>query len=261
MMKHNLIETGRPFQVVEPTEDSTFGVGTTGFFSYVDKNDSSFINLAMVRTVIIRRGKGGKERMDIARMYFPIFPIEAKEFQKAMPDKGVRKAYVHIEPGEKIGDAMMLPDIEYLGWATASVRRLKHMAEKCKHHQWPGSSKHIMNQFMRIHEYFEDDPSRIKERMASQEKRVELLDVLRSMASSMTRMVLHQSVYRADLLLSAAEFLEFTNSGGFIPKDAKDKKNEYRFTEDDKSLQLLVKKHQKLHKHLSGLSKAKANKS
>ncbi len=38
------------------------------------------------------------------------------------------------------------------------------------------------------------------------------------------------------------------------------KKNEFRFTEDDKSLGLMVKKHKKMRDHLTKLSKAKAKK-
>ena len=52
-------------------------------------------------------------------------------------------------------------------------------------------------------------------------------------------------MHRAETLALAAEFIEFTNSGAFIPKDAEDKKNEYRFTEDDAELKENMKMYKK----------------
>ena len=109
-------------------------------------------------------------------------------------------------------------------------------------------------------EYFNEDPDKWKDQLCQPDQRDEFLAAMRPMMSSLVRMTLQDAVARSEVLLTASEFLEFTNSGEFIPKDAKDKKNEFRFTEDDKSLGLMVKKHKKMRDHLTKLSKAKAKK-
>ena len=59
-MKNSLFITGQKFKVIEPTKDTAFGIGSLGFVSFLEKMDSSFMNVAQLQTTIIRKGKGGK---------------------------------------------------------------------------------------------------------------------------------------------------------------------------------------------------------
>lgn len=261
-MKNNLFRTGQKFTVVEPSEDSTYPVGSTGFMSFVERHDQSYMNLAQVRTVMVRRGKTGKERIEHPRMYFPIFPIDAEPFKKAMPDKGMRKGYVFVQPEEpNLADIMTLDDVDFLGWSISYVRMLRNAVENCKHHQWPGSKNHLFNKLMRANEYFDDDPEAIKATLASVDSRNEFLAEVRPFTTSLVRVMINKAVARAEMLLTAAEFLDFTNSGEFIPKDAKDKKNEFHFTDDDKELKTNIKIQKKKLEHFKKLSAKKSNKS
>lgn len=263
-MKNNLFRTGQKFVVVEPTTDSAYTAGSTGYMAFVEKQDNSFANVARVQAVIIRRGKGGKERIECLHLYFPIFRVDDKAFQKVMPEKGMRRGYVHPEiEGPAILNVMDLSDIEYLGWAIACIKAMRWMVEKCKHHQWPSSQQHIFNKLGRVAEYFNADPEnlgKIKNQLASPDSRVGFLAELRPAFASLVRVNLSEAVLVAEMLHTAAEFLEFTNSGKFIPKDAKDKKNEFHFTDNNKMLKDNIQKHKKRLEQLTKLSKQRTKK-
>ena len=81
------------------------------------------------------------------------------------------------------------------------------------------------------------------------------------MASSLVRMQIQLDITRADAEMNAAEFLLYTNKGEFIPKDAEDKTNEYKFTEDNEMLECTVKHYKSLRKSISDLYESKKKKS
>jgi hypothetical protein len=243
MLKNILFAAGAKFKVVSPSNDSTYGVGTLGFISYIESIDPSFMNVAMTYAIIIRRGKGGKHRLDYTKMYIPIFPIDHEGFAKAMPTGGVRRPYLTIERDmPKITNIMDLTDIEFLGWACSQARRLRFMSEQCRHFKWPSAKKHPINSKVRTNDYIEEDPPAYLSQYTSSDYRTQFLDCLRPMLSTMIRVDLIHNMAHAEASATAAEFIQFTNAGGFLEdkkgkKDKKDQpKNEYRFTEDDKML-------------------------
>lgn len=261
-MKNNLFIPGTKFIVVDPTQDGTFNVGSTGFISYLEKIDGSFMNVAQCRAAMTRRGKGGKNRLSFCKIFVPIFPVIDEGFAKAMPTGGIRKYYLHIEQEvPPYTDVMGFSSIDFIGWAHAKTRMLKYMSEKCKHRKWPEKKGHPFNQMVRMHEYYEEDPERWDEKFADSDLREAFITKLRPAQASLVRILLKQAVLRSEILNSAAEFLEFTNSGAFIPKDAKDTKNEYRFTEDDKALKENVKKTKEALKKITKLSTEKFKRS
>lgn len=261
-MRNNLFATGHKFEVVDPTDDTTYTVGSQGFMSYIEKTDSSFMNVAQLRTIMIRRGKGGKDRLSSVRIYVPIFTIDSGPFDKAMPDKVARKHFLHIKSLQNYsGSVMSMPGIDFLAWALSYVKKIKNMAESCQHHNLSMEKTHPFSQINRLGDYFEQEPEAYLEKYASEEFRNEFLGALRPFLSAMVRVQLNKAVQRAEMLVTAAEFLDFTNSGEFIPKDAKEQKNEYRFTEDEKSLKENIRNYKDLLKRVNKFSKEKSAKS
>jgi hypothetical protein len=268
MLKNALFTSGTKFKVVDPSKDSTYGVGTQGFISFIEGLDSSFMNVAMSKVVIIRRGKGGKNRLDFTKMYTPVFPIDHEGFDKAMPTTtgGIRRPYLTVERDmAEVVNVMDIPAIDFLGWACSQARRVRFMSEQCRHFKWPSTKKHPLNAMIRTIDYFEEDPIAYIDQFTSAEYRTQFLNSLRPMLSTMIRVdLIHNKTY-AEALATAAEFLQFTNAGGFLDKESKGKKdqpkNEYRFTEDDKMLGETLSHHNKELKQAEKLMLMKQKKS
>lgn len=268
-MKNNLLRTGQKFKVIPPTNDTSFGPGSLGFMSYMEKLDGSFMNLAQMKATIIRRGKTGKARINFTRIYVPIFPLtdaefklDQKAFMKAMPDGGVRSPMLFIKkamPAEF--NVMEMSGLDFLGWAHSQVRCYRNMIETCKHSNWPESKSHPFNRMMTLSDRFEEDPEHFLENLASEQPRLDFLEEFRKALAGITRVILQRQVQRAETLALAAEFLDFTNSGAFIPKDAEKKENEYRFTEDDKALKENMKSYKKLLEAAKEMADTKSKKS
>jgi hypothetical protein len=261
-MDHNMFELGTKFEVVEPTDDSTYGVGSTGFIFGSSKIDSSFMNVGVLSAIFIRRGKGGKERINNKKFYTPIFTIDNPGFCKIMPDKGVRKPFLYIKRVDPLPfDVMEASNIEFLGWSVAYVRHIQKMYESCKHSRWPENKSHIFNRLIKAPDYFEENPEKWFEDFTAENARAEIIETIRMAVSSMVKVNLSFDKDRLNSVATAAEFLDFVNNGEFIPKDAENKENEYRFTEDEKSLKENIKFYKKLVEDIEKFIKLKQTKS
>lgn len=252
-----LFEAGAKFAVSEFIKDSTFGPGTTGFVSYIDALDESYQNLAKVVVATIRRGKSGKERLDINSFYIPIFYFDNENFRKLMPNDN-RKHYVHIERDmEHVQSVEDMDPIDFLGWAAAMITRLRRMNENCKHKRWPEDKSNPLNQMKRAIDHFEGESESILDKMTNADFRMAFINECRQKASAMIKMHLEFDLKKLSIELNAAEFLEFTNKGEFIPKDAEDKTNEYEFTKDNELLERSVAYYKSVRDEVQKLSDEK----
>ena len=255
-----LFEAGAKFSVSEIVKDNTLGPGSLGFVSYVEGLDESYQNLAKVLVTIVRRGKSGKERLNVNTIYVPIFHFESENFAKLMPDS-TRKYYVHIEREIPSAYSVMdLSDVDFVGWASAMVLRLKKMNESCRHKKWPEDKGNPLNQMKRALDHFDEDPESNMQKLASPEFRIAFTDECRRKESAMVKMQLDFDLKKLEAELNAAEFLLFTNKGEFIPEDAEDKTNEYEFTKDNDFLERSVAYYTKIRDKVVKLSEAKRQK-
>ena len=249
MLSSGLLEPGAMFCVTDRVKDNTFSPGSLGFVSFIKGLDESYQNVAKIRCVMIRRGKGGKPRLMNATICVPVFNVEHENFPKLMPEPGARKYYMDIERYLPLAtEVMEMKPLYFMGYAVALAKRIKHMSDQCKHKKWPEAKSNPINVLKKLPDYFEDDPDTYLEKYANAAFRDRFIEVSRKMVSSLIRMHLQLDITRADVELNAAEFLLFTNKGEFIPKDAEDKTNEYQFTDDNDMLQRTVDFHDRLRK-------------
>lgn len=229
-----LYETGAKFIVLDTSKDKTYSPGSTGFVSYIKSLDDNYQDVAKVSVVITRRGKGGKPRLEKIIAYQPIFIFEGENFAKLLPTEGSRKYYMDIgRDSDPIVDINDMSGLDFLGWAAAMAEKLKRMSENCKHRRWPEDKGHPVNRASWITERFNEDPDRfLTEYGDNKDFRTEFVKAFREMNSAMARIHLEFDLKKIAVEVNAAEFLVFTNKGEFIPKDAEDKINEYKFTED-----------------------------
>ena len=261
ILHSNLLEPGAMFKVTDEAKDSNIYPGSLGFISFVRGIDESYQDVAKVAVIIIRRGKTGKPRVMTATICVPVFFVDHKGFRKLLPESGSKKYFMHIERYRPIAtDLMAWTPVEFLGYATAISRRIKHMSDQCRHKKWPEAKSHPINVMKRMPDYFEEDPEHYMNNFASEEFRDNFLQEARKMSSSLVRMQIHLDMTRVDTEINAAEFLLFTNKGEFIPDDAEDKANEYKFMDDNTILKNTVSFHKKLKSDIEKLYKDKRNK-
>jgi hypothetical protein len=208
-----------------------------------------------------RRGKGGKPRLMTATLSIPIFHVDHKGFAKLMPSDGMRKYYVHVERHRPMAENILeMTDLDFLGYAVALSKRVKHMSDQCQHKKWPGAKSNPINVLKRLPDFFEEDPEKYCEKYGNPDFRNTFVEEIRRLTSSLVRMHLQLDLTRAHAELNAAEFLLFTNKGEFIPKGAKDKENEYEFTKDNDLLTRTIKYHESLKKEIEKLHQSKKKK-
>jgi hypothetical protein len=255
-----LLEAGTKFVISENLKDNTFGPGTTGFISYIEGLDDSYQNLARVTVSITRRGKNGKDRLNLHQVFMPIFYFENEAFAELMP-KGTRKFYIHPErESEPIESLMDVSDLDFVGWAVAMAVRLRRMNDSCRHKKWPEEKANPLNQIRRSLDHFDEDPPAYLEKLANPDFRTAFIDECRRKASAMIRMHLEFDINKLNAEVNGAEFLLFTNKGEFIPKDAEDKTNEYEFTKDNKLLERSVEYYTKVRDKVRKLAEKKSRK-
>ena len=176
-----IFNTGTKFVVTDDTKDSTYGPGTVGFVSYVKGHDQDYTNVVYLNTVIIKRGKTGKKRIDSNELSTPIFDFKDDNLVKVMPEEK-RRYYVHIEPVLPYEDAVQnMSDIDFLGWAHAQVRYVQKLSTKAKHVSvWPSDSGHILNQILSINENYSEDMDDSLTNIAFREKFARNIRILES---------------------------------------------------------------------------------
>ena len=98
-----LLEPGAMFKVTDAIKDTVIPPGSLGFISLIRGTDDPYQNLAKVSVVLVRKGKGGKDRLLDYSIFVPVFYIDHKGFNKLLPAEGTRKGYVQIQRHTPMG--------------------------------------------------------------------------------------------------------------------------------------------------------------
>lgn len=213
VLKSQIFRVGTKFIVTENTKDSLFGPGTMGYISFVKGRDQDFSNVVYLKTVMIRRGKTGKERLDSSEISTPIFELDG--IGNIMPDEA-RRYYVHISPlPTDYMDVTEMQDIEFLGWMYANTLYINKLNTKAKYNSlWPGEYDNVLNKILRINEGYLENPESIKAEYNDAHYRAEIIDQIRSMESSLVRCAVAYLYRVANMEFNAAYDLQEINTEG-----------------------------------------------
>ena len=155
MVESNILNAGTKFIVVN-SSDSLYTPGSIGFMSYVRGRDSDFDNVVHVSTVFTKRGKGGKERLNLADISMPIFSLEKSDKTVGIYPDNKRKDFLEIKIFPQYSNIIEMEDIDYLGWALSySLFVAKLSTKATKMSPWPKDSEDIMNKILYINKAFE----------------------------------------------------------------------------------------------------------
>jgi hypothetical protein len=188
IFRSQIFSVGTKFVVSENSLDGTFSPGTEGFISYVRGRDRDYPNVVFLKTVITKRGKSGKERLDQGEISTPIFDLDSKAMSEILPDKK-RKYFVHISPVEsQCSSILEMSDIDYLAWANAYAMFLYQLNSRSQYISiWPEDSSDVVNKLLNIEEYYNEDPDFIKAEYGNDERRCSSLHKMRLMESNLVK--------------------------------------------------------------------------
>ena len=214
-LNSQIFQPGTKFIVTPDSKDNTYGPGTTGFVSYVEGRDRDYKNVVSFRAVIIRRGKGGKERLNIVKLSTPIFYFNNKKLrEKLLPDE-LRSGYIHIEPVKVDPNLLSLASstpMDYIGWALSYASYVKKLSSVAQRRNtkggttfWPKTSKHILNRIIDLqNDNFEGNPSEAKNYFASATEVLRFVEKVRVIESGMTAIALTSMQRIAEIEFNAA---------------------------------------------------------
>lgn len=183
----NIFNTGTKFIVNEKTSDGSFGPGTTGFISFVRGKDRDFPNVVYYTAINIKRGKSGKERLELIEISTPVFELEDEEMDSIIPDKK-RRNFVRISPANMPSSILEMSNIDFLGWAAAYTQCVCKINTKSNRvNAWPKGDGAILNRMLNISSYYQEDPTYTKESYGGEGSRRDFINRIRMMESTLTK--------------------------------------------------------------------------
>lgn len=158
ILQSNISGCGVPYKVGTNSEDGVYKPGTLGLLSFVKGRDLDFANVVYFHVITIRRGKGGKQRLDFNEISFPIFNtkniMEMSKTADHMPPLD-RRYYVVIEPQPlSFNHTMEMDGHDFLAWACCHAKYLSQLRRATSgFRMWPKDNKHIMNIMSAMNDY------------------------------------------------------------------------------------------------------------
>jgi len=229
VLKCCLPKTGEKFVVNQDVKDTTFTPGSTCFMSYMNDPDPDYQDVVRVRAVVIRRGKGGMDRINVNNFSVPVFTDERMLKHDNYLPVG-RKYYIHVNK-ETLPTAhvMEMGNIDFLGWSCAKALYMYYLstnfAKKTAPSLWPSSNKSSVAIAARFTEYFENNPEvTIQNYAESLNFRTDFIAELRMLESAGAKagILYHKRVVSA--ILNSAKFMAYTNDKYFQVTDKEEAK-------------------------------------
>jgi hypothetical protein len=230
----NIFVTGTKFIVKDNTVDNVLAPGTTGRIICAEGEDEDYDNVVFMSAVITRRGKSGKERLEITDLSIPVFEIDG-DMSKIMPDEK-RRNFVHISPIKENGSVLDFSDIDFLSWALSYSRYVKKLNSLGNVvDAWPKSNKNMLNAFSEINLLYSDFPNEAKE-TANNVNRLSFVQQIRLLEATLVKCSLSYLEKMSYVEIKAIKSL-ISNSVG---NSAINKATKFEIEEKRKSLKLLI---------------------
>lgn len=187
----NIVQTGTVFEVIAPTKSTTFSVGTKGVISYVEGYDKDFRNIVYYKVIIMRRGKGGKKRIELEQVLMPVFVPECSNLKCILPKTNKQFMFVDMNKQFIEQNVFGFDDHLFLAWAYAYgkyLHKLHSMTGKYK--IWPGDKNCVLNTINNIQEKFVDDQANALNVYASNKFRKLAITEIRLFEATLSRCVI-----------------------------------------------------------------------
>lgn len=217
LLESSIFPVGTKIITSKKFKHSSMGPFSVGFVSYIESYDRHYPNVIMLRIIIIRKGKRGKQRLSSIPVLTNIFSVED------MTDKSI--AHVHRRMGYRDGaficfekmpvsytNIFDMAPIEFLGWGSAYIRSLAHLydAGRIEKH-WPERASNPINRMNNASSKFVKDPEATIEAYSTKDFRGNFVELIRKMESSINRAVLVEGRINVKRELGAMSYLLYNN--------------------------------------------------
>jgi len=203
----NILNPGIKFVVLDEPKDGAFPPGTTGFMGCLTGKSSRNNHVYSAQVVIIRKGKGGKDRVDVNSINTPIFLTdemqENKAYHEVLPFGA--KYYVHIKTVPMENTLLAMSNIDFIGWAGAYNQYVQNLTGFSNHpFRWPEDKSNPLNITSRLNERWANDPGHLLDLFSSKEFRVKTVNVIRKTEASLIKCVASYQYRLAQTIKAAA---------------------------------------------------------
>jgi hypothetical protein len=236
ILTNHLYPTGTKFIVTQDVKGNSFTPATTGFIAHMTETDMDYQNVASVKVVLTRRGKGGQNRINIHDMSIPIFTNEEMlKHENYLPID--RRSYSHIEstPFDE-PDLLGINPLDFLGWACSYATYLRHLAFNMSYPRginnklWPRENNILEKMFSLSHR-FEDSPKEFLRSYVEKDFRIAFISKAREAESILTKCSISYKNLVISAILNSAYFLKYTNEEYYKVENEKLVKNTIDFYE------------------------------
>lgn len=203
ILKSNILRPGEKFIITDKSTDGKFIPGSTGFVSFVKGVDQQFSNVVHFTVVLTKKGKTGKERIEMSDMSAPIFEpsIPGEEFILPGPDRRYFIRMEHIK--NNVDDIHKMPTYDFMGWALARIKFLQKLSSKVTHVKvWPQSQ--VINTVLELPHMFSESPNKTKEYFSTKDIIEEIATTLSKTEAKLSRCLLGYLCQTSILELKAA---------------------------------------------------------
>lgn len=197
ILQSNIGGCGVPYKVTGDAKDNIYKPGTLGLLSYVKGNDMDYPNVVYFNVVTVRRGKGGKQRLDFNEVSFPVFNTEnivkLSEEGEYMPSL-TRHYYVMMDTLPiNFTHIAEMPGHDFLAWGCCLSKYLSQLRRTTNgFRMWPKDNGHIINVMSSMDDYMSSNRDQEHrddafERYTSNEMRDSFVRKVRRISSSLVQ--------------------------------------------------------------------------
>ena len=236
ILTNHLYPTGTKFIVTPEVKGNSFTPATIGFIAYMTETDRDYQNVANVKVVLTRRGKGGQKRINIHDISIPVFTSEEMlKHENYLPID--RRSYSHIEamPFDE-HDLFGIIPLDFLGWACSYAAYLRHLAFNISYPRgisnklWPRENN-VLEEVFSLSHRFEENPEQFLRHYEEKDFRIAFISKAREVESILIKCSISHKSAVISAILNSAHFLKYTNEEYYKVEDEKLVKNTINFYE------------------------------
>lgn len=215
MVRTNILPVGSKFIVRETIKNNSVLPGTCGFFSFVNSQISYAVSEICV--VIIRRGKGGKDRVDITYPCVPVVYINNEDFIREYVRPKDINYVVDLEKVDlEYNNILDVSPIEFIGWAMSFSLLLDRLSTRYNFKSlWPTRKSYVLNYLLSLD--YNNNPTKVNYKYSDEEYRRRVVNEIRRMSSILTRPYISSTNVVYGKLCQSIERIVSTNK--YLPAD------------------------------------------
>jgi hypothetical protein len=192
MIGTNILNPGIKFIVLDEPKDGAFPPGTTGFMGCLRGSENRRAYVYNANVTIIRKGKGGKDRIDTCSLNTPVFLTEEMQNNKAYLEvlPMGSKYYVHIRTVPMESNLLEMSNLDFIGWSGAYNQYIQHLIGFSNHgYRWPEDKSDPLNTTAHLSDKWANDPVGLLDLFSSNEYRIKVVNTIRKAEASLIRCV------------------------------------------------------------------------